>query len=159
MQAYIGLGSNLEQPALQIKTAMIALNKLPGTQLLAQSSLYSSKPLGPQDQPDFVNAVALIQTELAPLDLLNSLQAIEQQHGRIRKRHWGERTLDLDILLFGDLTFQDERLVIPHKELTHRDFVLKPMLEITPELCLPDGTALSGFLVTCTDNQLSILSS
>ncbi|MEX0614985.1 MAG: 2-amino-4-hydroxy-6-hydroxymethyldihydropteridine diphosphokinase, partial [Methylophaga sp.] len=107
MLAYIGLGSNLEAPAEQIKTALTDLQSLPATQLLKTSSLYASPPMGPQDQPDYINAVALLDTTLSAHDLLNALQAIEQQHGRQRKRHWGERTLDLDILLYGQQMIED----------------------------------------------------
>ena len=131
---YIGLGSNLANPVEQIKKAFDALALLPKTRVIKHSQLYASKPQGPQDQPDFVNAVSLIETELEPLDLLDALQGIEQQHGKVKKRHWGERLIDLDILLYGDQVIDSERLTVPHKEMTHRDFVLLPLADVSAGL-------------------------
>lgn len=139
---YIGLGANLNNPRTQIQTAVEFLQHLPSTQLLAVSSYYGSKPLGPQDQPDYQNAVAEITTELTPTELLDALQAQEQQQGRIKLRHWGERCIDLDILLYGDLVLESERLTLPHKELKKRSFVVMPLQEIAPQLILPDGTSI-----------------
>jgi len=136
-RVYIGLGSNLEQPAIQIKTALDSLQALPKTKVIKSSQLYASKPQGPQDQPDFVNAVCQLETGLQPLALLDALQSIEQQQGRVKKRHWGERLIDLDILLFDDQILNSERLIVPHKELSQRDFVLLPLLEISPGLVIP----------------------
>jgi len=143
-RCYIGLGANLNDPAHQIVIALNALAALPGTQLLQWSSLYTTKPMGPQDQPDYINAVAEIDTSLAPLPLLDALKAQEQQQGRTKLRHWGERSIDLDILLYGDLTMTSERLTIPHAGLPLRAFVVKPLLEIAPRQCLPDGTPLAS---------------
>ncbi|WP_370292349.1 2-amino-4-hydroxy-6-hydroxymethyldihydropteridine diphosphokinase [Thalassolituus sp.] len=142
-RAYIALGANLNGPEDQIITALRALRALPDTQLICWSSLYGSKPLGPQDQPDYLNAVAEVTTTLAPLDLLDALQQQERDQGREKLRHWGERCIDLDILLYGDLTYADERLTIPHKEMTRRSFVVRPLLEIAPDLQLPDGQKLA----------------
>lgn len=150
---YIGLGANLDQPQQQLEQAFIELAQLPSSSLIAQSSLYHSKPVGPQDQPDYVNAVALIETQLEPLALLDALQQLEQEHGRIRKRHWGERTLDLDIILIDDCVIDSERLKIPHPFAQQRSFVLYPLSEINPKLVFPSGKALEQ-LLTELDNDL-----
>ena len=105
--AYIALGSNLNTPVEQLHSALNAISQLPNTHLVTASSFYKSKPLGPQDQPDYVNAVAKIKTELSPLALLDELQRIENEQGRVRLRRWGERTLDLDILLYGNEIIQN----------------------------------------------------
>ncbi len=151
--AYIGLGANLDQPQQQLKQALRELAHLPESSLVAQSSLYHSKPVGPQDQPDYVNAVALIETELEPLALLDALQQLEQDHGRIRKRHWGERTLDLDIILIDDQIIDSERLQVPHPFAQQRSFVLFPLSEINPQLTFPNGMSLEQ-LLTELDNDL-----
>ncbi|NWO08021.1 MAG: 2-amino-4-hydroxy-6-hydroxymethyldihydropteridine diphosphokinase [Alteromonadaceae bacterium] len=153
-KAYIGLGSNLEQPADQLARAVTALAALPATTLVAQSPFYASRPVGPQDQPDFVNGAALLTTELDAHSLLNHLQAIEQAHGRERLRHWGPRTLDLDLLVFGNQSIQDSRLTVPHPELANRDFALQPLLDLTPDLLLPDGRAVRDLRRQCPDNNL-----
>jgi len=149
VNAFIGLGSNLDNPKGHIRRALGDLKQLPQSQLLLASKLYLSKPVGPQDQDDFVNAVVLLATELEPLALLDELQSIEQQHQRVRERHWGPRTLDLDLLLFGDQHIQNARLTVPHTELGHRDFVIGPLLELCPELALPNGTPLQELLQQC----------
>jgi 2-amino-4-hydroxy-6-hydroxymethyldihydropteridine diphosphokinase len=123
----------------------------------AQSPFYRSKPVGPQDQPDFVNGAALLDTRLEPLALLDHLQAIEQAHGRQRLKRWGPRTLDLDLLLYGSQTFEDERLTLPHPELSNRDFVLQPLLDLTPDLALPDGRTIASLRTACPDNNLTRL--
>lgn len=122
---------------MQIQDALAAVDALPQTCLKQRSRLYASKPLGPQDQPDFVNAVCRIETELSPWGLLEALQGIEQTQGRIKKRHWGERCIDLDILLYDDLQISDAHLQVPHKEIALRDFVLLPLAEIAPGLLIP----------------------
>ncbi|SEG80437.1 2-amino-4-hydroxy-6-hydroxymethyldihydropteridine diphosphokinase [Marinobacterium lutimaris] len=149
IRCYIGLGSNLEDPQAQVRTALEQLTSLPDTELFAASSLYRSDPVGPQDQPDFVNAVAELNTRLAPEALLDELQAIEQAHRRVRERHWGPRTLDLDILLYAEQQIESERLVVPHRFMRERGFVLWPLAEIAPSLILPDGTPLSKLLSLC----------
>lgn len=142
--AYIGLGSNLAGPVEQVKTACQSLNTIPQTHVVKCSQLYASKPQGPQDQPDFVNAVCLLETGLTPLDLLDALQNLEQSQGRIKKRHWGERHIDLDILLFDQDVISSERLTVPHIEIANRDFVLLPLAEISAGLLIPNlGTVES----------------
>jgi len=140
---YIGLGSNLNNPCRQIKTAFQALANLTQTRLLQQSSLYTSKPLGPQDQPDYINAVAKITTQLTPQTLLASLQSIEKQQGRVRHNiHWGARSLDLDILLYGHQTIHEKNLQIPHSQMLKRAFVLYPLCEIAGNLSVKKGKSL-----------------
>ena len=150
LRVYIGLGSNLAQPAEQLQAALSALADLPDSQLIAVSSLYASNPLGPADQPDYVNAVAALDTALEPLQLLDRLQQIELQQGRQRKaERWGPRTLDLDILLFGNQLIDLPRLQVPHYHLQERPFVLYPLAEIAPDLQLPDGRDLPTLLQNC----------
>jgi 2-amino-4-hydroxy-6-hydroxymethyldihydropteridine diphosphokinase len=150
-RVYIGLGSNLAEPRAQLEAALAALAALPRSQLAACSSIYGSDPLGPADQPRYVNAVAALDTEMEPLALLDALQAIEQQQGRIRKEErWGPRTLDLDILLFGDRCLNEPRLTVPHYHMQARPFVLYPLAEIAPvDLTLPDGRTLRALLDQC----------
>lgn len=136
-QVFIGLGSNLDDPRQQLNTAVQALAGLPETRLLRTSHFYASKPQGPQDQPDFMNAVCLLETALSPQALLEALQTIERQQGRIKQRHWGERSIDLDILLYGDHIIQSEHLCVPHQEMAHRDFVLLPLAEISAGRVIP----------------------
>lgn len=131
-RAYIGLGSNLDGPQRRIEQALTALGGLPLTRLITHSPLYASKPVGPQDQPDFVNAVALLATRLSPLALLDQLQALEQAQRRLRERHWGPRTLDLDVLLFDDRHLDLPRLRVPHPAMRQRAFVLVPLADIAP---------------------------
>ncbi|MCH4812979.1 2-amino-4-hydroxy-6-hydroxymethyldihydropteridine diphosphokinase [Vreelandella neptunia] len=133
---YIGLGSNLESPVEQVREALHELATLPLSRLAAASSLYASRPVGPQDQPDFINAVVALDTRLSPLALLDQLQALEQQHRRRRQRHWGPRTLDLDLLLYANNTIDNPRLRVPHPHMTTRAFVLLPLAEIAPSLNL-----------------------
>ncbi|MGP0171573.1 2-amino-4-hydroxy-6-hydroxymethyldihydropteridine diphosphokinase [Pseudomonas sp. NCHU5208] len=149
-RVYIGLGSNLETPRQQLHSALAALARLPQSHLVAHSSLYASDPLGPPDQPRYVNAVAALDTELQPWTLLDALQHIEQEQGRVRKaERWGPRTLDLDILLFGQRLIDDERLTVPHYHMQARPFVLYPLAELAPELLLPDGRGLPELLAAC----------
>lgn len=144
--AYIGLGSNLDSPCQHIVAAFAALAALPATALTRRSSLYKSKPVGPRDQADFINAVAELETGLLPLALLDGLQAIENRHGRARGRRWGPRTLDLDLLLYGAEMINSERLTVPHPEMLKRAFVLAPLVEIRADCALPGGGALNGHL-------------
>ena len=160
LRCYIGLGANLEQPVAQLQQAVQALKQLAHSTLVAVSGFYSSKPMGPQDQPDYVNAVAAIDTTLTPEQLLDALQQIEQQQGRKRKaERWGPRTLDLDILLYGNQVIATERLTVPHYGLRVREFVLYPLYEIAPQLNLPDGTVLSSLLAQVSQNGLQKLHS
>ncbi|WP_152208588.1 2-amino-4-hydroxy-6-hydroxymethyldihydropteridine diphosphokinase [Marinobacter changyiensis] len=157
VEVYIGLGSNLADPLRQLARAVVELASLPDTSLIAQSAFYSSRPVGPQDQPDFINGAVRLNTSLAPLALLDHLQRIENTHGRLRNQHWGPRTLDLDLLLYGDRPVQNERLMVPHPELANRDFVLQPLLELNPELVLPDGRTLAVLRHQCPNNGLKRL--
>ena len=137
-ESYIGLGSNLDNPARQLRRALTALNDAPGISLARYSSFYRSKPMGPQDQPDFINAVAALKSNLSAQALLARLQAIEDQQGRIRGgQRWGPRTLDLDLLLHGDEVIAEADLTVPHPGLAHRLFVLLPLLELAPEIEIP----------------------
>ena len=157
MLAYIGLGSNLENPRAQVEQAFADLAALPDCELLARSPLYSSTAVGPGEQPDYVNAAALLQTDLTPLALLDALQAIEQGHRRVRIEHWGPRTLDLDILLLDQQTIDSERLKVPHPYLTQRNFVLYPLADIAPALHLPDGSSLQELIALCPRDGLARL--
>lgn len=136
--AWIGLGSNLADPKAQVRSGIEALSQLPECAVRAQSSLYRSAPLGNPEQPDYINAVARIETALQPLDLLHALQAIEAAHGRDRgSGHWGPRTLDLDLLIYGDRQIQSDPLTIPHPGIPQRNFVLCPLLEIDSNMWIP----------------------
>lgn len=146
--AYIGLGSNLDAPKTQILQAFGHLDTLPLTQRVATSPLYSSKPIGPQDQPDFINACVHLKTALSPLALLDQLQSIEQHQRRVRIRHWGPRTLDLDLLLYDDIIMHHPRLTLPHREMHQRSFVLIPLLDIAPTLTHPELNLPLQTLVT-----------
>ncbi|NOS73485.1 MAG: 2-amino-4-hydroxy-6-hydroxymethyldihydropteridine diphosphokinase [Methyloglobulus sp.] len=148
--AYIGLGSNLESPVAQIKSARLAINALDNVKELAFSSLYASTPMGPQDQPDYVNAVMAVETGLPPLDLLHALQAIELEHGRVRGvQRWGARTLDLDLLLYGDHQIESPELIVPHKGIAERAFVLYPLSECVSDLVVPGFGRLSDLVTNC----------
>jgi 2-amino-4-hydroxy-6-hydroxymethyldihydropteridine diphosphokinase len=155
IEVYIGLGSNLALPEKQLRAACVSLAELPGSELIRCSSLYRSQPMGPQDQPDYVNAVALIKTTLSPDNLLQHTQLIENQQGRIRKAdRWGPRTLDLDMLLFGQQQIDNEYLTVPHCGMKQREFVLYPLFEIAPDLILPCGEELSDLVIKCPKNGL-----
>ncbi|MCF7201785.1 2-amino-4-hydroxy-6-hydroxymethyldihydropteridine diphosphokinase [Pseudomonas oligotrophica] len=150
-RAYIGLGSNLAEPQRQLREALAALDRIERTRLAGVSSFYASDPLGPSDQPRYLNAVAAIDTELEPVALLDALQAIEQTQGRQRKaERWGPRTLDLDILLFGEQRIDEPRLQVPHYHMQARAFVLYPLAELLPAgFRLPDGRRLAELLANC----------
>ncbi|OUR63976.1 2-amino-4-hydroxy-6-hydroxymethyldihydropteridine diphosphokinase [Methylophaga sp. 42_25_T18] len=154
MRVFIGLGSNLESPLEQIKTAVNDMQLMLETEFIACSSLYKSPPMGPQDQPDYINAVIELDTELAPHLLLDQLQQIEQQHGRIRKRHWGERTLDLDLLVYGDVIIHDERLTVPHPGIATRAFVLYPLAELDEQLVIPGCGKVKQLVKLCPRDGL-----
>ncbi|AMO80906.1 MAG: 2-amino-4-hydroxy-6-hydroxymethyldihydropteridine diphosphokinase [Enterobacterales bacterium] len=146
-RVYIALGSNLANPLHQVQSALNALAELPQTKLIATSSLYRTPPLGPQDQPDYLNAVVALDTDLSAENLLDHTQKIELEHGRVRKdERWGPRTLDLDILLFGDEIINTERLTVPHYDMKNRQFMLYPLAEIAPELHFPTGESLQSVM-------------
>ncbi|MFN2348955.1 MAG: 2-amino-4-hydroxy-6-hydroxymethyldihydropteridine diphosphokinase [Thioalkalivibrio sp.] len=155
--AYIGLGSNLQDPLDQVSRALATLSRLPDSRGLGRSSLYASPPMGPPDQPDYINAVACLETGLSPHALLDALQAIEQDHSRVRDgaSRWGPRTLDLDILLYGDREIHDPDLRVPHGGLHERPFVLYPLAEIAPaDLVVPGMGTLSELLSRCPRDGL-----
>ena len=137
MKAYIGLGSNLGERESMIRQALEAISLLPETDLTRASSLYDTEPVGDVDQPNFLNAVAEVETDLAPMQLLWNLQLIEKRLGRERTRRWGPRVIDLDLLLYGDEVIEEETLRVPHPELTRRAFVLVPLVELEPLLVHP----------------------
>lgn len=154
---YIGIGSNLKEPLTQVAAAVEALAQLPDSQLVASSPRYASRPIGPQDQPDFINSVAALETTLPPLALLDQLQSLEQRAGRVRLRHWGERSLDLDLLLYGDQTIEQPRLTVPHPEMRQRAFVLLPLHDLAPSLLLPTGEPVESLLDGVADQQITLL--
>ncbi len=154
IKCFIGLGSNLENPVTQVTTALLELERLDQCRNLIHSSLYRSDPVGPPGQPDYINAVASLETSLQPLELLDAMQAIEQQHQRVRIQHWGPRTLDLDLLLFGDQLINNDRLTVPHSYLQERNFVLFPLAEIAPNLSIPAGKTLPEYLKNCKIDTL-----
>ena len=148
-RVYIGMGSNLADPADQLRSAIQALAQLPDSRFVGVSAFYQSDSLLP-GQPRYTNAVAAIDSSLAPLDLLDALQAIERDQGRERLERWGPRTLDLDILLFGDRLIDEPRLKVPHYQVHLRAFVLYPLAELAPaDLRLADGRMLKDLLADC----------
>ena len=147
VSVFVAMGSNLGQPQKQLSDALACLDGLDAVRVLKCSSFYRSKPAGPQDQPDYINAVLRLETTLAPLDLLDQMQAIETRQGRVRGGiRWGPRILDLDLLLYGDEEITNERLAVPHPELQNRDFVLIPLAEIAPDLVIPGLGPVSGLV-------------
>lgn len=152
---YIALGSNLNHPLAQVQQAAKALQTL--GKVVAQSPWYQSQAIGPGEQDDYINGVVALETKLEPLALLQALQAIEQQQGRVRTIRWGERTLDLDILLYHNLEHRCDKLTIPHPRLHQRAFVLYPLLDIAPELKLPNGRLLKTFLNDVSEQKLEKL--
>ncbi|MFO1351235.1 MAG: 2-amino-4-hydroxy-6-hydroxymethyldihydropteridine diphosphokinase [Gammaproteobacteria bacterium] len=157
-RAYIGIGSNLDQPLRNVRAALAELDAIPQTRLVKRSPLYRSEPVGPPGQPDYINAVAALDTELAPLALLEALQTIEQRHGRVRTLRWGPRTLDLDVLLYDDLHQTDPRLILPHPRLHERAFVLYPLSDIAPaNLEVPGRGSLMTLLRECPPLRLERL--
>ncbi|EOL8945002.1 2-amino-4-hydroxy-6-hydroxymethyldihydropteridine diphosphokinase [Cronobacter dublinensis] len=145
--AYIALGSNLAEPLSQVNDALAALAQIPHSRIVATSPFYRTPPLGPQDQPDYLNAAVALETTLTAKALLDNTQRIELQQGRVRKaERWGPRTLDLDIMLFGDETINTERLTVPHYDMKNRAFMLLPLAQIAPALRFPDGERLADVL-------------
>jgi len=156
--AYVALGSNLDDPANHVRRACQELGALPQTRCLQYSCLYQSTPHGPTDQPDYINAVAELETALPPNELLLMLQSLEKAHGRVPTgEHWGPRPLDLDILLYGDQQIDGPDLQIPHPYMTERAFVLYPLAELAPELSIPGYGALSDLLQSCPAEGLEPL--
>lgn len=158
IDAYIGLGSNLENPLMQVTTALLQLDEIEQTSLLDFSSLYISRPLGPKNQPPYVNAAAWIATRLDPHMLLAHLNAIETEHGRKRNgQRWGPRTLDLDILVYGNISIKDQSLTIPHPGIRWREFVLYPLHEVNKNLMIPNLGLISRIKSRCYVNGMSRL--
>lgn len=158
VRAYIGLGSNLSSPRQQVRRAIAELAQLPDSRLSAVSSLYRSLPMGPSDQPDYINAVAAIDTRLQPLALLDALQDIENQHRRQRgAQRWGPRTLDLDLLLYDAQQIAVERLTVPHYGMHERSFVLCPLAEIAPSIEVPGRGGISTLMTTLGDGGCEAL--
>lgn len=152
---YVGLGSNLDDPIYQVEQGLQALDALPTVELLTHSSLYRSAPLGPQNQPDYINAVAMLTTKLSPFSLLEELQSIENKRGRVRSvQRWGPRTLDLDMLLYDNEQSSDSRLTLPHPGLYERAFVLYPLYECAPNLTLPNGQHVNDLMQNCQADNL-----
>ena len=137
MLAYIGLGSNLNNPKQQIKDALIALNSVQDVKVVALSSLYQSKPIDGSKQPDYINAVCEVDTHLSALELLYVCQDIETKQHRVREKKWGARTIDLDIITYGVQVIASKQLIVPHPEMMNRSFVLVPLAEIEPDFKVP----------------------
>ena len=146
VRAAIALGSNLDNPEVQVRRGFDAIAALPGTKLLARSALYRTAPVGYADQPDFVNACALVETALAPRALLDGLLSIEKRQGRVRGIPNGPRTLDLDIVLYGDQVIHEEGLSVPHPRAHEREFVLKPLLDVWPDAVIPGKGPAASFV-------------
>ncbi|HEM7510609.1 TPA: 2-amino-4-hydroxy-6-hydroxymethyldihydropteridine diphosphokinase [Providencia rettgeri] len=156
-QVYIAVGSNLGKPLQQAQQAIAALDAIPNSRVVSISSIYRTKPLGPQDQPDYLNLAVLLETDLEPEELLDHTQKIELDLGRVRKEErWGPRTLDLDIMLFGNRVIHTPRLTIPHYGLKEREFMLYPLSEIAPTLVFPDGETLLERLTQVPRNGLTL---
>ncbi|QPJ63028.1 MAG: 2-amino-4-hydroxy-6-hydroxymethyldihydropteridine diphosphokinase [Candidatus Nitronauta litoralis] len=153
---FIGLGSNLKQPAHNLYTAFVALSKIEGMYSPLLSPLYKTSPFGVQDQPDFINAIAQFQTTLEPRTVLNALLDIEIKMGRVRKEKWGPRLIDLDLLFFGDQTIDEDGLKVPHPGIAERDFVLIPMMDIAPDWIHPTYAKSISELVTQLDGTSTI---
>jgi len=159
-RAYIGIGSNLDDPISQVRRALEALNGILASCCVARSPLYRTSPLGgPPNQPDYINAVAALDTGLTPSQLLVVLQSLELAQGRIRNGRWGPRTLDLDVLLYDRLISDDPRLTLPHPRLHERAFVLYPLHDIAPDLIIPGQGPLSELLAHCSSQTLIRLDS
>ena len=144
--AYIGVGSNLGEPRARVLAAFDALAALPHTKLLARSRLYRTRPFGPVKQGDFINAVAKLDTRLSARELLADLRRIESAAGRIRDERWGPRTLDLDLLLYGDEQIDSPELTVPHPGIAERGFVLAPLMDVAPELEVPGAGRVAALL-------------
>jgi 2-amino-4-hydroxy-6-hydroxymethyldihydropteridine diphosphokinase len=157
--AYIGIGSNLSDPEGQVRVACDDLAGVSGSRLRACSHLYRTAPVGPQDQPDFVNAVARLDTALSAASLMRELRAIELRHGRVRDgNRWGPRTLDLDLLLYGDAVIDEPGLRVPHPEMANRAFVLVPLADVAPaELVIPGVGAIADLMARCPAGEIARL--
>jgi 2-amino-4-hydroxy-6-hydroxymethyldihydropteridine diphosphokinase len=147
--AYVGIGSNLDGPVGQVEAALRELDRIPDSRLVARSSLYRTAPVGYAEQPDFTNAVAALETSLAPEKLLDELQSIETAHGRQRSFPNAPRSLDLDLLLYGQSELKTERLTVPHPRMSERAFVLRPLLELAEDISIPGKGTARDLLQQC----------
>ena len=154
-RAFIGLGSNLDEPARQIEAAIGRLQRIPGTRVRARSSLYRSAPFGPIAQPDYVNAVVMLQTRRTPMELFGEMQAIEREQGRAAGERWGPRRIDLDLLVFGEEIIEEDGLKVPHPGIAERNFVLLPLGEIAPDLFIPGLGRLADIAVNESEPRIS----
>lgn len=155
-RCFIGLGSNLSEPQQQVLQACQALAELPHSHLDCVSPWYISKAVGPGQQPDYINGVAQLTSQLPPIHLLSALQLIENRQQRTREQRWGPRTLDLDLLLYGEQTINTPELTVPHPRIFERNFVLYPLADIAPQLLFPDGTSLPSLLDYCSRDGLTL---
>lgn len=157
--AYIGVGSNLEDPAAQVRSALAALAELPESRLVAASGLYRNPPMGPQDQPDYVNAVAGILSRLEPAPLLGELQALERRLGRVRKAgdRWGPRIIDLDLLMYGRRIVEEPGLTLPHPGISERNFVLFPLRDIAASLHVPGAGRVRDLAARFSESDVCLI--
>jgi len=145
--AFVGLGSNLGDRLTNLQAAVDALQAEPGLRVTASSRVWETKPVGGPPQPDYLNAVIRIETDLSARDLLDVARRVEARLGRVRKERWGARTMDVDVLLYDDEEIDESDLVVPHPRMRHRAFVLLPLFELEPDPVLPDGTRLKDVRV------------
>jgi 2-amino-4-hydroxy-6-hydroxymethyldihydropteridine diphosphokinase len=157
--AYIGIGSNMDNPALQVAQALRELEELPHTRLVRSSSLYETEPIGFAGQSSFINAVVAVDTSLTPRELLDGLLEIEKRHGRVRAQRNGPRTLDLDVLLYGHRVLMEDGLTVPHPRMHERGFVIEPLLEVDPECEIPGLGAAAQFRASVKDQGVKLLGS
>lgn len=157
MRAFIGIGANLGDPVAQVRAAIDVLATLPDSQLIGASSLYASAPMGYADQPDFINAAVALETALEPRALLGALQAIEARFGRTRTFPNAPRTLDLDILLYGDRVLDEPGLKLPHPRLHERAFALAPVIELDPDCVIPHRGRAADWLACAADQPIKRL--
>ncbi len=156
--SYIGIGSNLDDPIHQVNKAILNIQKIPKTCFIVASSLYESSPMGPSNQPNYINAVVAILTLLEPHDLLGELQRIEIQQKRIRSTEkWGPRTIDIDLLIFSNEEINDESLILPHPGIQHRNFVLAPLAEIAPDLVVKGLENVVDLLNKLQDSEVKLI--
>jgi len=156
--SYIGLGSNIDEPRVQISTALVNIQAHEQISVQLCSHLYASAPMGPKNQPDYINAVCKVTTSLTPIELLDVLQSIEHDHGRKRVgERWGPRTLDLDILLFNNLSMDNDRLTLPHYGMAQREFVMVPLFEIEPDMMMSNGKSIASWVSQCSFERLKRL--
>lgn len=158
-RAYIALGSNLRDPADEVSRAFAELGDLPTTRLVRRSSLYRTAPVGYDNQPDFINAVAEVETSLSPLELLRAILQLENQHGRERPFPNAPRVLDLDLLLYDDVAMRTTELTLPHPRMHERGFVLLPLAEIAPDLEIPGHDRVASLALHCADQGVALLES